>query len=1721
MASIFTSAIQSHILSLLISRLPLQSIDIPQQSSLNFGGVLGPSIDLHDLKLDIEKLESQYFPPNAPFNVQSAFLKNLNIVISRSGIRINLSDIILEVSPKLGIDASQYLDPSGSIFLRSLDDPLEGLEGMMGSVVGFVDAVSGVNSFASGDSQTQSEYNDEIDENEEDSQNFETTKCTKTQKQPEGGTQNSIVKYTIEYILGKINVQISNFQIKSKINLMVLYLNIEKITANGDKENRRCSINGIELSLFNSALDSMNVIYDSPSKPDATSDSNHVAEKKVLNEETDVEFEDAMMNSSFMATSKSDMKQSMIDSAMYSTGRSLYLSAIADSKIETADRSEIDDQGSSVLFVDVIEIQLKDRRVLSMNINNIKLSLMEFPALIANFVSVLIDMNIHDLRKPMEFQTSPKPSTSPILDRFCILNLQVGLNTTLVEGAFLEEDSFILYLRNILFTRRSSTLMQGSLDSLNLKQADTSYIYFVERKSSAADITLEIQREKTSCSFSLLIEKLLKIEIPFALLELIAQYLNEIHPLWEKITQLHASNIKVAKASMYNRTKEGSSASLRSVKLKATNTSYNFTINSANTDVTIYLDKASKSSLNLHCAPITSNPLKDILMIDYVNAQIITPLGSIIYQMNKIRYVNHNMEPAKFKDYDINLQKPITSSTSQTISVDVVEFKSSFSSLQFFLQVLDQLKDIFLLSGKSKTHNKSQKSRSGYTINSSTMFSTKRHTIYLIVLKTDFKLTEINKEFGDVTGSVEHLRFTKSVDGDYNVSLATIHIQRDAFNVLESIVSVSNASSTLPSFYLRVQDTCHIFLNNLQIMYSGKWLAMFDSERSENEVQYLPEMKSMDSNKKLLHDIHLTMRGVSIGLRAVSLECAAILQLENSNMDILLYNDKSLITQLTTDVVNVFLIDDYSKRKEITEMSSLKFLDRIQIWEAKGYKHIGKIVTLLAKLKIELNMSTPVVTRVGQNIPKTLIDMQINIDALKLFVCSDSFNCFLQLLKDLKKPIFFSYEDKYKDENETLDLLKDIEENFFDVTDKILSETTTDTTGIEFPGKEIMDLNFVENYFDRVDLVAFEKKQAGYLIDHSHHTCSDAAANNYVTVTPPINVHVTISKSTINLYDGYDWKETRDQIQGALERVITKAKEVRDLKEAINSGNAGAKIEVVLEETLYDSILVEFGVDDDPGLIYNKISRDISGLKSENLKSVSIDYKKRYPLVLERSQKNKVSIKLSDIDIDFKLLSTDEMHLKKKPVVFNENIDADDSVKVFELALNVSDFQIVDNVPTSSWHLFVCYMREAGEKEIGKNILQLSIEAVRPIDLLAAVEMILDVKLLPLRFYIDQDTLDFLTRFFNFKDSRFVCKYGEVEEQFIQKLVVDTVKIKIDYKPKTVDYAGLKSGKTGELANIFVLDGAEITLNKVKLYGISGFSKLSSLLSAQWSPDVKRNQLSGVLSSLAPVRSIYNIGYNINSFISLPINEYRRDGGAMRGLQVGVSTFTKATGTELLKLGAKLAAGTQTILENAEEALGGIGSQARLHEQKKRGSSGSGSERRRSSAASFGDEDERDYQKYYRNKVRLKQKNIDILGNALEEECAITDSEGPECDIDDEKGSKKVPDGHVVSLYANQPASLNEGLKVAFTSVQRNLKTATDAVYEASLRASVRQTTTGAFVEIAKVTPIIFIRPVIAATEAVSKTLLGGVNELSPSEKERSEEKYKTVGDDDILSDSD
>jgi len=128
-----------------------------------------------------------------------------------------------------------------------------------------------------------------------------------------------------------------------------------------------------------------------------------------------------------------------------------------------------------------------------------------------------------------------------------------------------------------------------------------------------------------------------------------------------------------------------------------------------------------------------------------------------------------------------------------------------------------------------------------------------------------------------------------------------------------------------------------------------------------------------------------------------------------------------------------------------------------------------------------------------------------------------------------------------------------------------------------------------------------------------------------------------------------------------------------------------------------------------------------------------------------------------------------------------------------------------------------------------------------------------------------------------------------------------------------------------------------------------------------------------------------NVGSGVADLILLPIEQYRKDGRVARGVQRGTNSFVRSTALEMMKLGAKLATGTQVILERAEGVLGG----------------------------KLGDKE--------------------VVGEVPWQ----TAGEG--------EGSSE-DEAEVVSRYANQPGGAREGVQAAYKSLSKNVNAAAQTI---------------------------------------------------------------------------
>ncbi|KAI5861237.1 hypothetical protein GGS23DRAFT_577692 [Durotheca rogersii] len=543
--------------------------------------------------------------------------------------------------------------------------------------------------------------------------------------------------------------------------------------------------------------------------------------------------------------------------------------------------------------------------------------------------------------------------------------------------------------------------------------------------------------------------------------------------------------------------------------------------------------------------------------------------------------------------------------------------------------------------------------------------------------------------------------------------------------------------------------------------------------------------------------------------------------------------------------------------------------------------------------------------------------------------------------------------------------------------------------------------------------------------------------NNDKVQRSPLSVRVRDVHVIWNLFDGYDWNRTRDVISKAVQDLEVEAneRESRHARVHADSGDPDrVDNETVIADFLFNSIYIGIPATRDPRDLTQAINEGLNdaATETESIATTAftatssrqgVPYRSRKKLRLNRSKRHKITFELKGINVDLVTFPPDSGETQS-------SID-----------VRIKDLEIFDHVPTSTWKKFATYDQDAGEREMGTSMVHLEILNVKPVAELAASEIVLKATVLPLRLHVDQDALDFITRFFEFKDDSVPIHASPSDVPFLQRAEVNSIPLSLDFKPKRVNYAGLRSGHTTEFMNFLVLEQARMVLRHTIIYGVSGFDRLGKTLNDIWMPDVKKTQLPGVLAGLAPIRSIANVGSGFRNLVEIPIKEYKKDGRIVRSIGKGAVAFAKTTGTEIVKLGAKLAVGTQYALQGAEGML-------------------------------------------------VRQPDHREVAGWEEDE------------FDAEELNQ-------ISLYADQPTGVVQGLRGAYSSLARDLNVARDAIIAVPGEIMESQSAQGAAKAVLRRAPTIIFRPLIGSSKAIGQTLMGATNALDPQNRRRIEEKYK------------
>lgn len=212
---------------------------------------------------------------------------------------------------------------------------------------------------------------------------------------------------------------------------------------------------------------------------------------------------------------------------------------------------------------------------------------------------------------------------------------------------------------------------------------------------------------------------------------------------------------------------------------------------------------------------------------------------------------------------------------------------------------------------------------------------------------------------------------------------------------------------------------------------------------------------------------------------------------------------------------------------------------------------------------------------------------------------------------------------------------------------------------------------------------------------------------------------------------------------------------------------------------------------------------------------------------------------------------------------------------------------------------------------------------------------------MPVRLYVDQDTLSFLGDFITYSSTNQEDPTAKMQQRKSNSILfeyfdlspIDTM---IDYKPRNTIgevYSDIRLGNNIWAFKIVELNKAPITLSPIKLTKVKDKGELFEEILGVWIKNFKQTQVYNYLYGTRigqPVQIVVNIGAGVVDLIKAPVDEYARGGNILKGIGLGATSFVQRVTVELLNIGASSAITIKKGLTSIDRALIGNSQQHQL-----------------------------------------------------------------------------------------------------------------------------------------------------------------------------------------------
>ena len=632
-------------------------------------------------------------------------------------------------------------------------------------------------------------------------------------------------------------------------------------------------------------------------------------------------------------------------------------------------------------------------------------------------------------------------------------------------------------------------------------------------------------------------------------------------------------------------------------------------------------------------------------------------------------------------------------------------------------------------------------------------------------------------------------------------------------------------------------------------------------------------------------------------------------------------------------------------------------------------------------------------------------------------LCADSLNCFIQTMMDIFYTETYPDNLKYKFESdELIDLSGVLASSDYFIPENFDDDTKSHNGSIGIEEKSV-NIKLKKKFLKGlIENLLLEKEKDGSI---------EGLTGKLKDSNSKFNLRLLVKTFKFKMHDGFNFNYTRDTIA---------------LKLKQQSDSDG-------DEILFNSIYI-------PRTQKQNNNTDNEYLETQNFNILP-------EFNLQKVKRHSGEITATDLSVGFE--------------VINQVVQG-------KLQLRCKDLDVIDNLKSSNFNKFLTSHKspELDNSFLKKkrNLLSFDLEIVKPDESLLATEMRMKLQLEPIRMHINEEYVDFLMRFFTFRDERFELVDEYPETAFIQKLEIMGINISVDFKSgakkskeeKDVnEEESVRSKFLSTLKSLIVVENCDLKFKHLVMYGIDDFGDISKIIQSRWIMDVINSQRIALMSGVLPLNSALNITTAFKNLIEQPfVQSSTMD--VSRSFQNNLIDLGKISGKEFLKFGANISQHTQRWLESTEALLSD-------------------------------------------SNVNIKDKYIDVKKEYYANEDNIIGQRGRQSDTEQIHNTPAFDDNLPLRIE-EKPTNFKEGMNLAFSSLESNLEDAYKTVSNTSKDLQRTRNNKDASKMIMNNLGITLLKPLIGATGALNNSFQGLQGEFQDDEvnyytKLYLKEKYK------------